>query len=55
VGPTGRAKNQQAVGMIEWSLGQYRLGLEYLHDKLTLVNNTDLTGNEVAFSAMYVF
>jgi hypothetical protein len=55
VGPTGRAKNQQAVGMIEWSLGQYRLGLEYLHDKLTLVNGNDLKGNEIALSAMYVF
>jgi hypothetical protein len=55
IGPSGRTKNQQSAVMLEWSLGQYKLGLEWLHDKLDLASNTSLKGNEVALSAFYAF
>ena len=53
VGATGRQKNNQAVAMVEWSLGQYQLGLEWLHDELTLVNSTKLKGNQIALSTRF--
>jgi hypothetical protein len=53
VGTGGRVKNQQAVGMIEWSLGQYQLGLEYLHDELTLGTDAKLKGNQIALSTRF--
>ena len=53
VGATGRQKNEQEVAMVEWSLGQYQLGLEWLHDDLTLVNSTKLKGNQIALSTRF--
>jgi len=53
VGATGRQKNQQSAAMVEWSLGQYQLALEWLHDELTLANSTKLKGNQIAFSTRF--
>jgi hypothetical protein len=53
VGATGRQKNEQEVAMVEWSLGQYQLGLEWLHDDLTLANSTKLKGNQIAVSTRF--
>jgi hypothetical protein len=55
VGNGGRIKNQQAAFMAEWSLGQYQLGLEWLHDEVTLVGNTKIKGNQIALSTRYIF
>ncbi len=53
VGAAGRQKNEQEAGMVEWSLGQYQLGLEWLHDDLTLVNGNKLKGNQIALSTRF--
>jgi hypothetical protein len=53
VGATGRQKNEQEAFMLEWSLGQYQLGLEWLHDQLTLVNHSELKGNQIAVSTRF--
>ncbi len=55
VGDTGRIKNQQAVFMVQWSLGQYQLGLEWLHDQVTNAAEVKTKGNEIALSTKYVF
>jgi hypothetical protein len=53
VGTAGRVKNQQAVGMLQWSLGQYQVGLEWLHDQVTLGTNAQLKGNQIALSTRF--
>ena len=53
VGSTGRKRNEQSSAMLEWSLGQYQLALEWLHDQLTLANNTGLMGNQIALSTRF--
>lgn len=53
VGSTGRKRNEQSAAMLEWSLGQYQLALEWLHDQLTLANNTGLKGNQIALSTRF--
>ncbi len=53
VGATGRQKNEQEVAMVQWSLGEYQLGLEWLHDDLTLANSTKLKGNQIAVSTRF--
>ncbi|MGE5237089.1 MAG: hypothetical protein ACM3O7_12135 [Acidobacteriota bacterium] len=56
VGANGRIKNQQGVVMLEWSLGQYQLGLEYLHDEVKVgAAETKVKGNQIALSARYFF
>ena len=55
VGTGGRVKNQQTVGMLQWSLGQYQLGLEWLHDQVTLGTNHELKGNQIALSTRFFF
>jgi hypothetical protein len=56
VGNAGRIKNAMASAMIEWSLGQYQLGLEYLHDQVkTGPSETALSGNQIALSARFLF
>jgi hypothetical protein len=56
VGNSGRIKNQQSALGLEWSLGQYALGLEYLHDEVKIGPNEDsVKGNEIAFSTRYLF
>lgn len=53
VGSTGRKRNEQSSALLEWSLGQYQLALEWLHDQLTLANNTGLMGNQIALSTRF--
>ena len=55
VGSGGRIKNEQAAAMLEWSAGPYQLGIEWLHDKVTMATNTAIKGNQIALSARYVF
>jgi cell division protein FtsB len=56
VGPSGRVENEQSAFMIRWKRKQYQLGLEYLVDTVTTgASNNELTGNQIAFSAMYAF
>jgi hypothetical protein len=55
VGSGGRIKNTQGAFMVEWSLGQYQLGLEYLHDEVTMATNDKVKGNQIALSARYLF
>jgi hypothetical protein len=55
VGSAGRIKNTQQAFMLEWSLGQYQLGLEWLHDEVTMVGNSKLKGNQIALSTRFLF
>lgn len=55
VGPSGRIKNTQAVFMVQYSLGQYQLGLEWLHDEVTMATNAKVKGNQIALSTRYIF
>jgi hypothetical protein len=55
VGSAGLIKNQQASFMLEYSLGQYQLGLEWLHDEVTTATNTKVKGNQIALSTRYIF
>ncbi len=56
VGTTGRTKNNMETVMVQWSLGQYQLGLEWLHDEVTLAAGGEkIKGNEIALSTKYVF
>jgi hypothetical protein len=56
VGASGRTKNTQGAFMVEWSLGQYQLGLEWLNDEVTIgTAGTKIRGNQIALSARYLF
>jgi len=56
VGANGRMKNEMTAFMLQYSLGQYSLGLEYLTDSVYMgADENKLTGNQFAFSAMYKF
>jgi hypothetical protein len=55
VGTAGMIKNQQAAFMLEWSLGQYQLGLEWLHDQVTLGTDSTVKGNQIALSTRFIF
>ncbi len=56
IGENGRMKNQQYHMMLLYGAGQYAFSLEWLHDTLEVgPEATDVTGNQIALSAMYTF
>ncbi len=50
--------NMQAAAMLRWKVGSFQLGLEYMWDQLEfqdMMGESDVTGSQVALSAMYGF
>ncbi|HEY3205203.1 MAG TPA: hypothetical protein VGL03_16255 [Thermoanaerobaculia bacterium] len=56
LGTAARLKNEMYVGMVRWKVGQYALGFEYLHAKLTSgPDKVKTKGNQVSLSTLFNF